>query len=204
MCITKTLLFSRWNKSDARNISMEFFTNAFTTTRWRDDRRSTAKANLPFMFICFCLFVKIVSCDQDSRNKKIEEQYCKVSIEFRNKLGDVGRENFKENGRYGHLSKVNYDGPLKGQLVHVKTLHDKSDLGCGEIDPAVVPASGTWVALVRRGICSFNEKIYFAAKRSNASAVIVYSHKKEDEKELQIIKTTGKYNGKNRLFSASR
>jgi len=78
-------------------------------------------------------------------------------------------------GRYGFSSRLE---PEHGVVVHVRS-GDGLHHGC--LPPVNVPQGGRqWIALVRRGDCKFNEKIYNTAVLANASAVVVYNQKDEE------------------------
>ena len=86
------------------------------------------------------------------------------------KSGKVTRE-LAAVGRYGVASPVEME---VGNVVHVMT-EDSANHGC---TPAMnVPSGSRWIALVQRGNCKFEQKIT-AAVEHNASAVVIYNHKK--------------------------
>ena len=78
-------------------------------------------------------------------------------------------------GRFGVSSPTETE---VGKVVHVLTDEEKNH-GCS---PAVnAPASGIrWIALIQRGNCKFEHKIATAARKNNASAVVIYNHVDED------------------------
>lgn len=79
-------------------------------------------------------------------------------------------------GVFGHKSILTEE---KAALVHVKAAINRTvNTGCHASDNA--PSDQPWIALVQRGDCKFDVKVYTAA-RSNASAVVVYNFKDEDE-----------------------
>ena len=74
-------------------------------------------------------------------------------------------------GHYGHGSIVDH---RTGVVVHVRSANNLTD-GCSP--PVNVPGTGEkWIALVKRGDCSFQTKITNAAINSNASAVVIYDY----------------------------
>ena len=81
--------------------------------------------------------------------------------------GDLKSE-VAENGKYGDSSPIE---SVRGIVVHVKDDKGKND-GCSK--PVNVP-SEHWIALIKRGMCKFEEKIKNAAVYSNASAVVIYN-----------------------------
>lgn len=95
------------------------------------------------------------------------------------KAGDIGR--------FGLSSRVE---PEHGVVVHVRS-GDGLHHGCRP--PVNVPRGvRKWIALIRRGDCKFDEKIYNAAVMANASAVVVYNQK--DEETLITMNHFGEYN----------
>ena len=86
----------------------------------------------------------------------------------------VRRSERKEMGRYGVGSRLS---AAQGWVVHVRDSADRTD-GC---HPAVNAPTGQWIALVARGACKFNMKIYNAAILRNASAVVIYNDISDDE-----------------------
>jgi len=175
---------------------MDFFTHLSSSTpKWRRGRSSYME--FAFFFLLFCLCVSRSLCDNSISNQD-RLIYAKLKTEV---IQDNGRAVVNEEsnaGTYGQGTRVNLDGPIKGQLVHVHTKVNKSDLGCSILDPEIVP-SKPWVALVLRGECNFNDKIYYAAKVSNASAVIIYDFKDSKvaaNKELLFDAANGDFIGR--------
>ncbi len=76
----------------------------------------------------------------------------------------------KMDGTYGLGNRPDSE---EGQLIHVRTEQGENH-GCSL--PTNVPPNIKWIALIQRGGCKFNYKIYNAAIMYNASAVIVYNH----------------------------
>jgi len=100
-------------------------------------------------------------------------------------------------GRYGETSKISSEN---GLVVHVRDIDNNTD-GC---KPAVnVPQDEPWIALIQRGSCSFQTKIFQATKLSNASAVVVYNNQDriikmtgittDDEVAISVKKTDGEF-----------
>ncbi|ELT91813.1 hypothetical protein CAPTEDRAFT_229288 [Capitella teleta] len=81
----------------------------------------------------------------------------------------------KVDGRYGLASRVEAE---QGKVVHLL-----NELGhnTGCTPPVNIPLNGQWIALVQRGGCRFSDKIHNAARLSNASAVVVYNDRDEDD-----------------------
>lgn len=119
----------------------------------------------------------------------------KISTEYIDEFGSLQSEPIYTDGgpNYGTKSRVN-SNPVDGRLVYVRTLVNNSELGCGPFDK-IVPKTGPWIALIKRGSCNFNEKIYFASKNNTAAAVIVYNYEGSPNNEL-TMDTGGKYNGR--------
>ena len=119
-----------------------------------------------------------------------------IQIRYNDSKTGKLKEESKEYGHYGTNSRIAGE---EGVLVHVRSIHNRSE-GCDIIDPSVVP-SKRWIALIKRGNCSFNDKIYFATKKSNASAVVLYNNQSKTLQEDQgrvvpLPETTGPHNGK--------
>ena len=74
-------------------------------------------------------------------------------------------------GLYGLTSRLEYE---QGTVIHVHT-EDQKRHGCTPI--ANVPSGTKWIALIQRGDCKFKQKIFNAAVKANASAVVIYNHK---------------------------
>lgn len=97
--------------------------------------------------------------------------------------GDVIQSDKSEIGKFGEY----HVGAANGVLLHVIGA-DGDRNGCASPvhgAPAVPPASGPWIALVRRGKCSFQTKVD-NARRAGASAVIVYNDR--DNADLDKMK----------------
>ncbi|KAJ8298476.1 hypothetical protein KUTeg_025007 [Tegillarca granosa] len=90
-------------------------------------------------------------------------------------------------GRYGTDSKKD---SVTGVLVHVRTKENKTD-GCTNYSNPI--PSTKWIALIERGDCPFEEKIFRAVKIYNASAVVIYKYIPNTlDPDKEIIKTGGK------------
>ncbi|KAM3877438.1 E3 ubiquitin-protein ligase RNF128-like [Diretmus argenteus] len=91
-----------------------------------------------------------------------------VDISYYDSQNNQTVNRFCECGVYGRNS------PLEG-ASGVVTLPSSDPMGCGQ-DPVYHRNSSTppWIALIRRGNCTFSEKIS-AAKRQGAAAVVVYN-----------------------------
>lgn len=118
-----------------------------------------------------------------------------LEVEYVDDVGHKQTNEYVESGHYGTKSEINKQ-PLKGQLVHVRTLNkppNETNLGCGPLDPEIIPATGMWVALVKRGTCDFNDKIYYATRNSTAAAVIVYNSKESENFQNVTMSTEGNF-----------
>lgn len=119
----------------------------------------------------------------------------KISIAYMNEKGTETELDKTSEGIYGMNSRVN-TSPVKGQLVRVHTDFNKSELGCSSLDEKLIPETGPWIALVKRGICNFNEKIHYA-KLLKASAVVIYDNKSvpNDSRSRMKMDTKGDFDG---------
>lgn len=97
--------------------------------------------------------------------------------------GKMVRSEKSEIGKFGEY----HVGAASGELLHVIGM-DGDRNGCAPPlhgDPQELPTAGPWIALVRRGKCSFQTKVD-NARRAGASAVIVYNDR--DATELDKMK----------------
>ncbi|XP_052793056.1 E3 ubiquitin-protein ligase RNF130-like isoform X2 [Mya arenaria] len=139
------------------------------------NRGRDSMINLHFVLILFSLFIctSLVNCEHSEEH---EIRSSKITIEYIDNSVS-GPKVIYEDGRY--FVNKGYPSPeieVKGQLVYVETDEGKGEErheGCGPLDPNIIP-SQSWIALVVRGNCTFNEKVYYSAKFSNATAVIIY------------------------------
>jgi len=79
-----------------------------------------------------------------------------------------------EKGEVGKFGAGKIDS-ASGIVVHVRTRNGTSNFGCDFPFENPLPKD-PWIALLKRGQCTFNKKIINAAQ-SNASAVVVYDNK---------------------------
>jgi hypothetical protein len=89
------------------------------------------------------------------------------------------RSERSEPGIYGSESRLDDEW---GIVVHVRTTDNRTD-GCS---PVVNAPCERWIALIERGVCKFHQKIHNAAIVSNASAVVIYNFK--DNEQLVTMK----------------
>ena len=98
-----------------------------------------------------------------------------VSVLYREPSSGRVASDGRVDGRYSLRSPVEAE---HGRVVHLVSELGRND-GC---TPAVnTPGHGHWIALVQRGGCRFADKIHNAALLSNASAVVVYDDREDDE-----------------------
>ncbi|XP_053399889.1 E3 ubiquitin-protein ligase RNF130-like [Mercenaria mercenaria] len=167
---------------------MEFFThNRIFFTRWRPKM----DVCIFYVYLYVLLSCPFVICTHEVHHT-IEK--AKISISYVNELGSYQEVDQFDFGNYGEHSLVNKASPVKGQLVQVQTLYNKSELGCSPLDPAIIPNDEPWIALVKRGTCNFNEKVYYA-KILKALAVIVYDNKSLTEDGI-TMDIKGKHSGR--------
>ncbi|KAM4602698.1 E3 ubiquitin-protein ligase RNF128-like [Polymixia lowei] len=101
---------------------------------------------------------------------------CSSSIVFWTALLDVSYYDSQRNqtvSRYCECGVYGRNSPLEGAsgLVVVPSLDPK---GCGQDPGYDRNTSSPWIALVKRGNCTFSEKI-IAARQQGAAAVVVYN-----------------------------
>ena len=144
------------------------------------------------MFTFYTLYYLIVhlcfiACDRGHGDGSVTHSI--IEIRFNDsKTGKLMEA--REEGHYAQDSRIAGE---EGVLVHVRSIHNRSE-GCDLIDPSIVPHK-RWIALIKRGNCSFNDKVYFATKKSNASAVVLYNHQPKKPEQVVSPQTSGDYNG---------
>lgn len=164
----------------------------------------TAFLNTPTKWTIHILFTFYVMCSFAvcGHENKHSETVTHSIIEIKyndSKTGDLVVSS-AEYGHYGTKSRI--DGE-SGVLVHVQSVCKQPQgcgpgwAGCAPIEPNIVPHE-KWIALIRRGNCSFNKKIHFATKVSNASAVVFYNNQSKTE-SVYIPQTQGSYNVDNTI-----
>ena len=101
---------------------------------------------------------------------------------------DVNGENYiqTDEGRYGYRSAMH---TKYGDLIHVRT-SDNMTQGCSSFVNAPLSLDEPWIALIQRGLCSFDEKITNAVHEHHASAVVVYDH--EPTEDILIMNHKGR------------
>ncbi|XP_060561850.1 RING finger protein 150-like isoform X2 [Ruditapes philippinarum] len=160
---------------------MEIFTHTrIISTRWR----SKMDVCIFYAYLYVLFTSPFVICSHEQDKDKLTEARISLSyidVNGINKEVEFNRVDFGT-GNYGKNARIN-SSPIKGQLVQVQTLYNKSELGCSELDPAIIPKDEPWIALVKRGTCNFNEKVYFAR---DAAAVIVYDNTSVEDTPIQM------------------
>ncbi len=98
-----------------------------------------------------------------------------VNITYKDPATGQIRSEKEECGMYGISSRLEAES---GVVVHVRT-SDNQTHGCTV--PVNIPKGTKWIALVERGHCKFNKKIENSAIHRNASAVVIYNNKDEND-----------------------
>jgi hypothetical protein len=131
-------------------------------------------AILLVLFLYLCSACGHVSGDEYTRHYQQVHITAIVNITYKDPISGEMTSEKKELGRYGVKSRQDTEW---GMVVHVRTTENQTH-GCSP--PVNVPKE-RWIALVERGSCKFTDKIYNSAVVKNASAVVIYNHKDEDE-----------------------
>lgn len=122
-------------------------------------------------------------------DRMLAEQFVTAFINYSYVAPDGQQVHFaEEKGKYGEGRTFN----VRGQLVHVTSRYD--DLDHTACSPHIrgtlgreLPAPGTWVALIKRGNCNFEDKVKHAWMHK-ALGVIVYNDR--DSNMLDKMKIT--------------
>ena len=157
------------------------------TTKWR----------IQILFTFYTVCGLAVCAHEQSHNEKVTHSI--LEIRYNNsKTGEL----VVDTGEYGHYGTQSRHAGESGILVHVQSVCKQPEgcgpgwAGCAPIEPKLVPQK-KWIALIRRGNCSFNQKIHYATKVSNASAVVLYNNQSlQQGDQVYIPQTQGSYNGK--------
>lgn len=88
-------------------------------------------------------------------------------------------------------------GPASGLLVHVQSVNTTTDHACSlplrTMNGEALPAPGEpWIALIRRGHCSYEQKVE-NAYRSNASAVLIFNDRESPVLQKMRVSTHSKF-----------
>ncbi|XP_060561849.1 RING finger protein 150-like isoform X1 [Ruditapes philippinarum] len=141
------------------------------SSKWSLKRQLRADISILCMFVSIACLTQIVNCQKENISNE-SPKVSRLTVEYKDNSGYKHINDDFERGNYANNARVN-SSPIKGRLVLVQTLYNNSELGCTRINPDIVPKNEPWVALIKRGECTFSEKIYNAAKNSSASAVII-------------------------------
>lgn len=162
------------------------------TTRWR--------IHILFTFYAVCGFA--VCAHEQSHDEKVTHSILEIRYND-SKTGEL----VVDAGEWGHYGSKSRHAGESGILVHVQSVCKQPEgcgpgwAGCAPIEPNLVPQK-KWIALIRRGNCSFNQKIHFATKVSNASAVVLYNNQslqQDDQPQVYIPQTDGSLNVDNTI-----
>lgn len=124
-----------------------------------------------------------------AEERMIAEQFVTAYINYSYVAADGQEVHFaEEKGKYGEGRIFN----VRGQLVHVTSRYDEDDhTACSPLLKGTrgreLPPPGTWVALIKRGNCNFEDKVKHAWMH-NALGVIVYNDR--DSNMLDKMKIT--------------
>lgn len=124
-----------------------------------------------------------------AEERMIAEQFVTAYINYSYVATDGQEVHFaEEKGKYGEGRIFN----VRGQLVHVTSRYDELDhTACSPLIKGTrgreLPAPGTWVALIKRGNCNFEDKVK-NAWLNKALGVIVYNDR--DSNMLDKMKIT--------------
>ncbi|KAF4523085.1 hypothetical protein B566_EDAN003097 [Ephemera danica] len=88
-------------------------------------------------------------------------------------------------------------GAASGLLVHVQSVNSTTDHACTlplrAVGGQALPHNGEpWIALIRRGQCSYEQKVDNAYK-SNASAVLIFNDRESTVLQKMKVNTHSKY-----------
>ena len=95
-----------------------------------------------------------------------------------------------ETGRYSNGRQIDHPPEAEGIVVHIRAVKDgpegqEDNSGCEGPFAANYPKDEPWIALIKRGNCTFQTKLV-NAKALNASGVLVYDN--VDSGELQSMR----------------
>jgi len=121
--------------------------------------------------------LKIKFKPRNENTTKQSDYSAKVSITYWN-VADLRQEIQSGNmafkafyGVYGANSQIAAE---YGLVVHVRDSDNRTH-GC--LPPVNAPLDEPWIALIQRGKCKFQRKIFHATKTANASAVVIYNNR---------------------------
>lgn len=174
------------------------------SSKWRREWQIRVDVTILCIFLYLSCLSQISTCQKEDTSKETPK-ISRLAIEYKDSSGYRHRKDDFERGNYAKTARIN-SRPIIGRLVLVQTLYNNSELGCTRLNPEIVPKNEPWVALIKRGDCTFSEKIYNAAKNSSASAVIIYNFEgsvlihSEDNKKTLLTMTTVTPGGHNGMY----
>lgn len=130
-----------------------------------------------------------------AEERMISEPYVLAFINYSYVTTQGVVNNFaQEAGKYGEGRISN----VRGLLVHVTSRYDEHDhTACSPLITGTkgreLPPPGTWVALIKRGNCNFEDKVKHAWMH-NALGVIVYNDRDSNQLDkMKIVETEREY-----------
>lgn len=123
------------------------------------------------LFVCVANFVNCSFYDDEQKTEKYTEAV--LNITFCGRLGEKCKiKPFDGKGKFGSNS------PKRNEKGWLYTLMGNNVNGCNVFNVAV--DRKPWIALIKRGVCNFKDKI-INARHHNATAVIIYDNKDSDD-----------------------
>lgn len=123
------------------------------------------------LFVCVANFVNCSFYDDEQQTEKYTEAV--LNITFCGRLGEKCKiKPFDGKGKFGSNS------PKRNEKGWLYTLMGNNVNGCNVFNVAV--DRKPWIALIKRGVCNFKDKI-INARNHNATAVVIYDNKNSDE-----------------------
>ncbi|XP_013392849.1 E3 ubiquitin-protein ligase RNF130 [Lingula anatina] len=135
--------------------------------------RSRLRLPIILAVLCLCCICSETGPTLLSDEKSTYYTAC-VNITYTDASGRHHRP-LQDIGKYSMGSTI---ARAYGHVHHVVT-KDGSHYGC-TIPVNVIDRGQPWIALVKRGQCRFQDKIYNAAKLRGATAVVVYNDREEN------------------------
>lgn len=123
------------------------------------------------LFVCVANFVNCSFYDDEQQTEKYTEAV--LNITFCGRLGEKCKiKPFDGKGKFGSNS------PKRNEKGWLYSLMGNNVNGCNVFNVAV--DRKPWIALIKRGVCNFKDKI-INARNHNATAVVIYDNKDSDE-----------------------
>ncbi|XP_058952272.2 RING finger protein 150-like [Pocillopora verrucosa] len=123
------------------------------------------------LFVCVANFVNCSFYDDEQQTEKYTEAV--LNITFCGRLGEKCKiKPFDGKGKFGSNS------PKRNEKGWLYSLMGNNVNGCNVFNVAV--DRKPWIALIKRGVCNFKNKI-INARNHNATAVVIYDNKDSDE-----------------------